>query len=106
VTSGAVRPVFDTTHGHPADAVVGYDVVHSITTPGAALRITVEQVVVGAGNYTEALLAARAFRTERGHYGYTANRWSCGCRWIATILDAGAEAGRGIVFTDASQPAA
>lgn len=85
-------PTYNFTHaGHspanPDYAVTGYDVVHTSWDRHGTVTIEIAEVVDGAGNYLAALDKAKAFRAEEGHYGYTANRYACGCRWVATALN-------------------
>jgi hypothetical protein len=85
------RPTYDLLHGghdrnDPRYAEVGHDVVHSYLVDGQ-LVLEVTDYIDGADNYLTALEAAKAHRTQPGHYGYTATRYACGCRWIATSVD-------------------
>lgn len=84
MTAQTTTPItFDRSHSHPLDAVTGYDVVR---TNGHQV-IEVVQVVHGATNYSAALTAAAALRIG-SQYGYTADRYSCGCRFIGHIAHA------------------
>lgn len=83
-------PVYDLTHRHSLDDIVGYDVIHA-TWPWKAdstaerwrTTITVTAVIRGATNYATALELARKHRARPGSNGYAANRYACGCREIA-----------------------
>jgi hypothetical protein len=88
-------PAYDLSHGgHPRDSiefgVIGYDVVATSWTPGAAaspVTVTVTAYVDGPTNYLRALGLAKAHRTGPGHFGYTTPRYACGCRAVANTLD-------------------
>jgi hypothetical protein len=92
------QPVYNHQHGgHSSDdpryTTVGFDVVRTGFVDGV-LHIDVVQTVHGDGtSYMEALTAAKALRVG-SHYGYPAERYACGCRWIATATDGN------VVFTD------
>jgi hypothetical protein len=94
MTTTTPAPVYLLSHrGHdrtdPRYTTVGYDVIRA-SRDGDQLTIEVTAVVHGAGNYSDALTQAKAHRdpTPGGAWGYPADRYACGCRWIATSLRA------------------
>ena len=91
-------PTYNHLHGghdrtDPRYATTGHDVIHTETFPDGKIRVTVVKFVPGAANYLTALDEAKSFRLPAHvqgtplHWGYTAERFACGCRWIATSLE-------------------
>lgn len=97
------QPVYDPRHGHSLDDVTGYDVIRSNwigPTPDGTVTLTVTDVVTDPHAYAEALGKARAHRGRPGQYGYTANRYACGCRGIAAFMQAAGNPTTNTVFLD------
>lgn len=83
-------PVYNPLHGghcstDPRYATVGYDVIRTNSGETGTL-IEVTAVIADAGSYLAALELAKTYRRIEGQFGYTADRYACGCRWIGTAL--------------------
>lgn len=82
-----MNPTIDLKHPHGSVGfkTSGYDVVKTNVRPDG-LHVTVT-ATHPANKYVAAAVEAGKLRyAEPGQYAYTADRFECGCRWIATSL--------------------